>query len=404
MELKEVARSKDNNGIELIPNDSNIFLWRAGPTDSPYQGGHFELSIQVPEQYPLVPPQVKFKTKLFHPNVHFKTGEICLDILKNAWSPAWTLQSVCHAIVALLTDSAPDSPLNCDAGNLLRAGDVRGFASLARLYTVEFNPISESQVSRAMTSRYFKDLYDNAEVDVVIVGAGSAGLSCAYELTKHPDVRVAIIEQGVAPGGGAWLGGQLFSAMCIRKPAHKLMDELNIPYDDEGDMVVVKHAALVTSTLLSKVLAAPNIKLFNATAAEDLIVKSKPAGGAAVPHVAGAVTNWTLVSLNHDTQMCMDPNTILSKVMRLAKLGLIERAPGMGALDMNSAEDAVVDRTREIVPGMVICGMEVAELDGCPRMGPTFGAMFVSGVKAAHVALASLRRQQEEEGLQAKTA
>ena len=42
-----------------------------------------------------------------------------------------------------------------------------------------------------------------------------AGLSCAYELSKHPEVKVAIIEQGVAPGGGAWLGGQLFSAMCV---------------------------------------------------------------------------------------------------------------------------------------------------------------------------------------------
>ncbi len=47
-------------------------------------------------------------------------------------------------------------------------------------------------------------------MDVVIVGAGSAGLACAYELSKYPDVKVAIIEQGVAPGGGAWLGGQLF--------------------------------------------------------------------------------------------------------------------------------------------------------------------------------------------------
>lgn len=43
----------------------------------------------------------------------------------------------------------------------------------------------------------------------------AAGLSCAYELSKHPEVKVAIIEQGVAPGGGAWLGGQLFSAMCV---------------------------------------------------------------------------------------------------------------------------------------------------------------------------------------------
>lgn len=73
----------------------------------------------------------------------------------------------------------------------------------------------QSTISRAMTSRYMKDLQDYAECDVVIVGAGSAGLSCAYELSKHPEIKVALIEQGVAPGGGAWLGGQLFSAMCV---------------------------------------------------------------------------------------------------------------------------------------------------------------------------------------------
>lgn len=66
--------------------------------------------------------------------------------------------------------------------------------------------------------------------------------------------QVAIIEQGVAPGGGAWLGGQLFSAMVVRKPAHSILDELDIPYEDEGDFVVIKHASLFTSTILSKVL------------------------------------------------------------------------------------------------------------------------------------------------------
>lgn len=69
-----------------------------------------------------------------------------------------------------------------------------------------------------------------------------------------PIVQVALIEQGVAPGGGAWLGGQLFSAMVVRKPAHNLLDELNVPYEDEGDYVVIKHASLFTSTILSKVL------------------------------------------------------------------------------------------------------------------------------------------------------
>jgi cysteine-dependent adenosine diphosphate thiazole synthase len=60
-----------------------------------------------------------------------------------------------------------------------------------------------------MTKRYFNDLDEKADVDVIIVGAGSAGLSAAYELSKYPDISVALIEQNVAPGGGAWLGGQV---------------------------------------------------------------------------------------------------------------------------------------------------------------------------------------------------
>lgn len=84
-----------------------------------------------------------------------------------------------------------------------------------------FSPIREAVVNRAMTSRYFADLEKYSECDVVITGAGSAGLCCAYELSKiAPDAKIAIIEQGVAPGGGAWLGGQLFSAMVVSNYIH----------------------------------------------------------------------------------------------------------------------------------------------------------------------------------------
>ncbi|XP_073303363.1 thiamine thiazole synthase 2, chloroplastic-like [Primulina huaijiensis] len=261
-----------------------------------------------------------------------------------------------------------------------------------------FQPIKESIVSREMTRRYMMDMITYADTDVVIVGAGSAGLSCAYELSKNPNINIAIIEQSVSPGGGAWLGGQLFSAMVVRKPAHKFLDELEIEYDEQEDYVVIKHAALFTSTIMSKLLAKPNVKLFNAVAAEDLIVK----GG----RVGGVVTNWALVSMNHDTQSCMDPNVMEAKVVvsscghdgpfgatgvkRLKSIGMIDSVPGMKALDMNAAEDAIVRLTREIVPGMIVTGMEVAEIDGSPRMGPTFGAMMISGQKAAHLALRAL--------------
>jgi len=270
----------------------------------------------------------------------------------------------------------------------------------ASMKDYKFRPIRESTVAREMTRRYMNDLLEHAETEVVVVGAGSAGLSCAYELSKH-GVKVALIEQNVAPGGGAWLGGQLFSAMIVRKPAHEFLDELEIPYDDCGDYVVIKHAALFTSTIMSKLLKSDNIKLFNATAAEDLIIKQG--------EVKGVVTNWALVAQNHDMQCCMDPNVIEAKVVvscaghdgpfgasgvkRLRKLNMIKEHPGMGALDMNTAEDAIVNKTREIVPGMVVAGMEVAEVDGAPRMGPTFGAMMMSGRKAALEALKLLGKE-----------
>ncbi|KAI6778062.1 uncharacterized protein J7T54_007670 [Emericellopsis cladophorae] len=274
-----------------------------------------------------------------------------------------------------------------------------------------FNPIRESTVSRAMTRRYFADLDTHAESDIVIIGAGSCGLSTAFVLARaRPDLKIAIIEAGVAPGGGAWLGGQLFSAMVMRKPADAFLREVGVEYEDEGDYVVVKHAALFTSTLLSKVLAFPNVKLFNATCVEDLITRPAEEG----VRIAGVVTNWTLVSMHHDDQSCMDPNTINAPVIisttghdgpmgafcvkRLVSMQRIEKLGGMRGLDMNVAEDAIVKGTREIVPGLIVGGMELSEVDGANRMGPTFGAMALSGVKAAEEALRifDVRKKQNE--------
>ncbi|EAU85759.2 thiazole biosynthetic enzyme [Coprinopsis cinerea okayama7 len=276
----------------------------------------------------------------------------------------------------------------------------------------KFAPIEEAQVSRAMIKRYFNTMYDRAISDVVIVGAGSAGLSCAYSLaTQRPDLKITIVEAGVAPGGGAWLGGQLMTPMVIRKPADAFLRELGVPYEDEGNFVVVKHAALFTSTLLSKVLAKPNVVMMNATAVEDLIVHEDFAGQ---QRVAGVVTNWTLVALNHDTQSCMDPNTITAPVIvsatghdgpmgafsakRLVSTGLLKELGNMRGLDMNRAEPAIVNGTREVVPGLILTGMELSEHDGSNRMGPTFGAMIGSGHKAAHEAIRILDRHKVVNG------
>jgi peroxin-4 len=128
------------HGIQLMPHEENIHHWDCvleGPEGTPYQGGRFMITLKVPEDYPLTAPEATFKTRIFHPNIHFKTGEVCLDILKSNWTPAWTLDSVAQAILSMLSDPNADSPLNCDAGNLIRCNDQKGFNSIARMYAVE---------------------------------------------------------------------------------------------------------------------------------------------------------------------------------------------------------------------------------------------------------------------------
>lgn len=168
--------------------------------------------------------------------------------------------------------------------------------------------------------------------------------------------------------------------MVVRKPADRFLQELGVPYEDEGPFVVVKHAALFTSTILSRVLALPNVALMNATAVEDLIVRPDVRNPGA-QRVAGVVTNWTLVALNHDTQSCMDPNVITAPVVvsatghdgpmgafsakRLVSMGLLKELGNMRGLDMNRAEPAIVNGTREVAPGLVMTGACAL----CSRLG-----------------------------------
>ena len=65
-----------------------------GPGESPFAGGVFFVNIHFPPDYPFKPPKVSFQTKVYHPNVNSQ-GSICLDILKDQWSPALTISKVC---------------------------------------------------------------------------------------------------------------------------------------------------------------------------------------------------------------------------------------------------------------------------------------------------------------------
>lgn len=81
-----------------------------GPDDTPYAGGIFTVDIMIPQDYPFTPPKMKFNTKLWHPNVSSQTGAICLDILKDQWSPALTMKTALLSLQALMCSPEPSDP------------------------------------------------------------------------------------------------------------------------------------------------------------------------------------------------------------------------------------------------------------------------------------------------------
>mmetsp|Transcript_19844 Transcript_19844/g.55343 ORF Transcript_19844/g.55343 Transcript_19844/m.55343 type:complete len:159 (+) Transcript_19844:1495-1971(+) len=113
--IKETQRllSEPAPGISASPSEDNLRYFNVmilGPSQSPYEGGVFKLELFLPEDYPMAPPKVRFLTKIYHPNVD-KLGRICLDILKDKWSPALQIRTVLLSIQALLSAPNPDDPL-----------------------------------------------------------------------------------------------------------------------------------------------------------------------------------------------------------------------------------------------------------------------------------------------------
>ena len=138
-ELKELISDPPANISAGPLDESNLYIWAAtimGPSDSPYSGGIFNLTIEFPNNYPFKPPKVKFKTPIYHPNIN-SAGSICLDILNVSWSPVLTISKLLLSICSLLTDPNPDDPLVIEIANLYKTNKAK-YIKNARNHTLTY--------------------------------------------------------------------------------------------------------------------------------------------------------------------------------------------------------------------------------------------------------------------------
>jgi len=255
-----------------------------------------------------------------------------------------------------------------------------------------FSEISEKQVTRAIVSEFAKEFEDHIENDVIVIGAGPSGLIAAREFAGKGE-KTLIIESNNYLGGGFWIGGYLMNKVTFRAPSQEILDEIGVPYKEVEEGLYVADGPHACSKLIAAACDA-GVKVLNMTQFDDVVIKEG--------RVCGVVINWTPVSALPRSITCVDPVGIGSKlvidatghdavvVRSLEKRGLVD-IKGFGPMWVEKSEDAVVEHTKEVYPGLIVAGMAVATTFGLPRMGPTFGGMLLSGKRAAEVAMGVLK-------------
>src|SRR2546428_4592714 len=266
-----------------------------------------------------------------------------------------------------------------------------------------FADVTETEITRTISMMFNETINEYANCDVIVIGAGPAGLTASRELGRM-GARTLVIEQNNYLGGGYWVGGYMMNAVTVRAPAQKIWDELGVPYRRINDGLYATWGPHACSKLVAAACDA-GVRFLQLTKFDDLVMKSK--------RVSGVVVNWMPVSALPRNITCVDPVAFESKlvidasghdsvaVRRLVDRKLVEWK-GMDPMWVDDGENRVVYNTGEVFPGLVLAGMSVTETHGLPRMGPTFGAMLLSGKKAAEVALGKLKEMPNPPRLKAK--
>jgi thiamine thiazole synthase len=257
---------------------------------------------------------------------------------------------------------------------------------------VKFSSASEKDVTKAIVSEFAEEFIEYIESDVIIIGAGPSGLYAAKKLSEA-GVKTLLIESNNYLGGGFWIGGYLMNKLTVRAPGQKILDEIGVPYKEFQEGLYVADGPHACSKLIASACDA-GVKVINMTKFDDVVLRDDK--------VSGVVINWTPVSALPRAITCVDPVAIESKLVidatghdavvvnSLEERGLVD-IEGFSPMWVEKSEDAIVEHTKEVYPGLLVTGMAVATAFGQSRMGPTFGGMLVSGEKVAEIAIDILK-------------
>lgn len=156
-ELVEIQRDKASGVSVEMKGDSLAHLQGSikGPTSTPYESGVFKVDIEIPSSYPFEPPKMRFVTKVWHPNVSSQNGAICLDVLKDQWSPALTLKTAMLSIQALLSSPEPSDPQDAVVAKQYM-NEHATFVSTAKYWTEAFaKVVDDSEKVRKLVEMGF---------------------------------------------------------------------------------------------------------------------------------------------------------------------------------------------------------------------------------------------------------
>jgi len=255
-----------------------------------------------------------------------------------------------------------------------------------------FYPVDEKDVTRAIVGGFLRQFEEYAESDVIIIGGGPSGLVAGRHLAAAGK-KVLIVERNNYIGGGFWIGGYLMNKVTFRSPADEVLRELGVPYEQASPGLLVADGPHACSKLIAAACDA-GVKFANMTKFDDVVLREGN-------RVAGAVVNWTPVAALPREITCVDPIALESRVVvdasghdavvvtKMEERGLAKTI-GFGAMWVERSEDLLVEHTGKLLPGLVVCGMAVSTVYGLPRMGPTFGAMLLSGQRAAKAVMEEL--------------